>query len=280
LSESKKPKKIVVALDGSIAAQNAAEIAIQIAKAESYLVEAYYIVDEPLILDPYADHAKELGTELGVASRAQQIEWFEKRGFSILDQFQEKCSMQGIPVVTKVLLGGVPDLALDKAKEIYFLALGRRGNSHASETDHLGENFRQIAHYANVPLIIGGDIITPIKRLFLVYDGSHNADLALKLSLQFERSFSAKVTIGLTGHMYLEDDPDALLFRLSEGGIEKSNIVDLRSKPVSKVVKMIAQKQSDLIIMGGYHHPEIMEWLAGSPNDQILKKSQIPAVIA
>jgi nucleotide-binding universal stress UspA family protein len=280
LSESKTPKKIVVALDGSVTAQNAAEIAMHIAKTETYLVEAYYIVDEPMILDPYTDFAKELGKDLEVASRSQLIEQFEILGFSILDQFQAQCGELGLPVITKVLVGGVPELILDRAQDISFLALGRRGNSHTSEIDYLGKNFRQIAHNANVPLIVGGDIYAPIKRLFLAYDGSPKADLALKLALQFEKSLSATATIGLTGHMYLEEDPDALLFRLSEGGIEKSNIVDLRSKPARKVVKMITQKQSDLIIMGGYHHPEIMEWLAGSPNDQILKKSPLPAVIA
>jgi nucleotide-binding universal stress UspA family protein len=280
LSESKIPKKIVVALDGSVTAQNAAEIAMHIAKTETYLVEAYYIVDEPMILDPYTDYAKELGKDLEVASRSQLIEQFETLGFSILDQFQTTCGERGVPVITKVLVGGVPEMILERSQDISFLALGRRGNSHTSNTDYLGENFRQIAHNAKVPLIIGSDIYAPIKRLFLVYDGSPKADLALKLALQFEQLFSAKATIGLTGHMYLAEDPDALPFRLSEGGIEKGNIVDLRSKPVSKVVNMIAQEQSDLIIMGAYHHPEIMEWLVGSPNDQILKQSPVPAVIA
>jgi len=273
-------QKIVIASDGSITARNAVNVAIKIAQAESLLIEGFYVVDEPLILDPYADYAKELGSDRGVASRAQQIEWFEELGSSILDKLQDQCATQEVPIITKVLLGGVPEIILDKARQISFLALGRRGNTHADIRDHLGENFRHIAHHVQVPLIVGGDELTPLKRLFLVYDNSEKANLALKLALELGKSLAATVTVGISGHLYLEDDPDSLLFRFTEGGIAKDQIVDLRSKPVHEVVETITEKQSDLIIMSSYRHPEIMEWLVGGPNDQILRQSPLPAVIA
>jgi nucleotide-binding universal stress UspA family protein len=273
-------QKIVVAVDGSVTAQNAVEVAIQIARAESQLVEGFYVVDEPLILDPYADYVKELGSDRGMASRVDLLECFKELGLSVLDQLRDQCASLGVPVITEVLTGGIPEIILDQARQASFLALGRRGNRHASVSDHLGENFRQIAHYADVPVIVGGDTVTPIKRLFLIYDGSEKANLAFKLALRFEQTLAAKVTIGLTGHMYLEDNPNDLLFRLSEGGIAKNDLVDLRSKPVYKVVETITERQADLIIMAGYRHPEIIEWLVGSPNDQILRQSSLPAVIA
>ena len=273
-------KKIVIASDGSSTARNAAEVAIQIAQAEAQLIEGLYIVDEPMILDPYSDYAKELGSDRGVASRAAQLEWFEELGTSVLDQLQDQCAAHEVPVVTKVILGGIPEIILEKAKQTTFLALGRRGNSHANIIDHLGENFRHIAHHAQVPLIVGGDSVSPLERLFLVFDGSEKANHALELAFQLSKTLSAQLTIGLTEHAYLEDDPDSLLFRFSEGGIAKENLVDLRSKPVEKVVEAIVKYQADLIVTGGYRHPEIMEWLVGSPNDQILRQSPLPVVIA
>jgi len=280
MTNTSTSQKIIVASDGSRTARNAVEVAVQIARAEALLVEGFYVVDEPLIMEPYTAYTKELGSDHGVASRANLIDWFEKRGNVVLDQLQEQCASQEVPVITEVLLGGIPELILDKAKQITFLALGRRGQTHADETNYLGKNFRHIAHHAQVPLIVGGDSASQLQRLFLVYDGSKKVDAALRLALQLTKALTATLTVGVTEHSYLEDDFNALVSRFSEGGIAKDYIIDLRSKPVEKVVDEIHEHESDLIVMGSYRHPEIMEWLVGSPNDQILRQSPIPAVIA
>ena len=191
-------QKIVVATDGSLTARNAATVAIQIAQAEALLIEGLYIVDEPLILDPYTDYVEKIGVDPGITSRASLIKWFEKRGNSALDQLQQQCASQNVPVVTKVLLGGIPDVILEKVDQVSFLALGRRGDRHDAVTDHLGENFRQIAHHAQVPLIVGGDKVTPIKRIFLIYDGGQRAEIALRLSLQLTQALSATLIVGVT----------------------------------------------------------------------------------
>jgi nucleotide-binding universal stress UspA family protein len=280
MTKTSASQKIIVASDGSRTARNAVDVAVQIARAESLLVEGFYVVDEPLIMEPYTAYTKELGSDHGVASRANLIEWFEKRGTAVLDQLQEQCASKEVPVITEVLLGGIPELILDKAKQITFLALGRRGHTHADETNYLGKNFRHIAHHAQIPLIVGGDTARPLQRIFLVYDGSKQVDAALRLALQLNQALSATLAVGVTEHSYLEDDFDALVSRFSEGGIVKENIIDLRSKPAEKIVEAIHEHQSNLIVMGSYRHPEIMEWLVGGPNDQILRQSPLPAVIA
>ena len=82
---------LLVADDGSPAAQAAANVAVQIAKSRDLLVRGLYVVDEALILDTYADHRRELGNVPEVTSRDDLIAWFKKQGESALRELEARC---------------------------------------------------------------------------------------------------------------------------------------------------------------------------------------------
>jgi nucleotide-binding universal stress UspA family protein len=271
-------KKIVVALDGSDTARNAAETAIQIAAAASLMVEGFYIVDENLILDPYANYSKELGSDPGLISRDSLVELFEQVGFPLLDQLENLCISYDVRCITNLLFGGVPELILENARQASFLALGRRGNSHAAEKDHLGGNFHRIAHHAKIPMIVGGDSLLPIKQILWLYDGDPSS-LATYWVSTLQDAFSGKLMVGLMGENDSNDGPETIDAKLVSMGINVDVAVDLRSKAMDEIVAATNDSQADLIIMGGYHRPEIVAWLIGSPIDEILRGNPLPVLI-
>jgi nucleotide-binding universal stress UspA family protein len=46
------------------------------------------------------------------------------------------------------------------------------------------------------------------------------------------------------------------------------------------LLETIIGSGADLLLIGGYHHPELLEWLSGCRIDQILRKTQLPVLIA
>lgn len=279
MEKTNMKKKIVVALDGSNTARNAAETAIQIAAATSLIVEGFYIVDEHLILDPYANYSKELGSDPGLVSRDALIDKFEQVGFPLLDQLEKTCLLKDVNCITNLLLGAVPELILENARQASLLALGRRGNGHASEKDHLGENFHRIAHHANIPVIVGGDLVRPIKRVLWLYDDVEQSNLASTWVSILQQAFSAKLMVGLMGEKEKNYQPEILDTKFASMGINVDRILDIRSKPIDEVLVAANAAQADLIIMAGYRRSGIVAWLVGSPVDEILRGNPLPVFV-
>lgn len=72
--------KILVAVDGSPSARSAAGVAIQIAQARSLSIDGLFIIDEGLLLNPYADFQHELGNISDDISRDHLMAVFKMRG--------------------------------------------------------------------------------------------------------------------------------------------------------------------------------------------------------
>jgi len=270
----------LVVLDGSITAQNAAHLAAQIAKAEGQDVLGLFIVDDALILDRYASYQEELGWDEEPKSRAELVEWFEEDGNLVLEQLTEFCDEVDVPVETQILFGGIPELILDYAANAQMLTMGRRGKEHANDHGYLGSHFRHIAHHARIPLLVGGDTDQPIRSMYLLFDGSPCFDQAIDWAVRLQRDLSTKVNFSA---MDQEDQhkmsPD-FQEQLSQHGLTDYHYYPQPENSIQGVLEALTESGSDLIIVGGYRHPEVLEWMVGGRTDQLLRQSQLPVLIA
>jgi nucleotide-binding universal stress UspA family protein len=273
-------KKILVALDGSMIAENAAKIALQIAQANHLEILGLYIVNEPLIFDPYADHFKELGQDRESVSRAKLIDWYEDVGSEALDRLRELCTQEDILVETELLLGDVPDLILKNSGQVSYLALGRRGNSHMSSPDLLGDNFKHVAHHAKVPLIVGGDEGKQINRIFLFYDVMKISDQALNEAKRIQRTMQTDLVVGIQAQSQSEVNLEELRNRLTDQDFKIENIIVIVGKSIEEILTVLDRNKVDLLIMSRYQHTEPFSWLVGSPIDQLLRKTTLPVILA
>ncbi len=280
MDNSNASEKILVALDGSLIAENAANIALQIAPANHFEVLGLYVVDEPLILDPYADHFKELGYDEETASRAKLIDWYEDVGSRALDRLRELCTQKNIFIETELLLGDVRALILKNAEQASYLALGRRGNSHMPSPDQLGENFKHIAHHVKVPMIVGGDVSRPIKRMLLLYDQDRITDSTIDLLNRIQKTLQADLIIGAQGSAKTGGNLAILQDRLSEHGLKIEKVIDLVAISMEEIGDVLDRNLVDLLFMSRYQHSEIISWLADSPVDQILRQTPLPVILA
>lgn len=273
---------LLVAEDGSRAAQAAANVAIQIAQSQESLVSGLYVVDEALILDTYADYQRELGSIPEVSSRAELTTWFRKQGDGALKWLEGRCQAAQVAVTTDLLFGGVADMVLQKAGQAQLLALGRRGHGHASDSGHLGRNFRAIAHHTSRPMVVGGDEERPVQRLLLAYNGGAHAQHALAWTTLLQRTLHSDVlvlSVKENGHTSRNMSSE-MVDQLNQGGLSNYRFLSREGQPASQIVAAAAENEVDLIVMGRYRHTALLEWLVDNTLDRVLRHTPLPVLVA
>jgi nucleotide-binding universal stress UspA family protein len=277
--------RIILALDGSPLAQAAAMVAIQIAHSQKWAIQGLYVVDEVLILEPYANYRAELSSVESLAGRQEVLATFEAHGNLALQWLEEACRAAGLPLADELVVGGVTEMVLQRAKGVTLLALGRRGKGHAATPTHLGSHFRAIAHHASCPLLVGGDVQRALQRLLLAYNGSGRAQQALIWAGRLQRSLAAEVTV-----LAVQEDDNVDLAQswleevqahLPPAGLQHCRFLKRKGQPAAEIVAVAAEKQADLILMGGYRHrTALLEWLSGSTVNRVLRATPLPILIA
>jgi len=274
-------KTLLVADDGSPAAQAAANVALQLAQSRDVLVRGLYIVDEALILDTYADYRRELDNVPEVTSRDDLIACFKKQGESALRELEARCQAAQVAATTDLLFGGVPEMVLREAGQAQLLALGRRGHGHADDAGHLGHNFRAIAHYTSQPMVVGGDEERRVQHLLLAYNGEH-AQHALAWTNLLQRTLHSEVlvlSVKENGHTSRNMSSE-MVDQLNQGGLSNYRFLSRKGQPASQIVAAAAENEIDLIVMGRYRHTALLEWLAGSTLDRVLRHTPLPVLVA
>ncbi len=278
--------KILVALDGSAAANAAARVAIQIAQARSLSIYGLSIIDEAVLLNPYADLQHEWGGMSDDLPRDHLMAVSKLRGNEALRWLEDQCRAADVPVCTELMLGGVSELILREAGKCDMLSLGRRGGQRDHQSDHLGHNFRRITHHVRCPVIAGGDSHgRSLKRLLLAYDddggGQCAEECGMECAASLQRALSGDVIV-LAMQRQDERPPRwemAIKACLSRGGLQDYNLVIRTGVTASAITAVSITHHADLIIMARYQRNAFLEWLTGSTADTILRNSALPVLM-
>jgi nucleotide-binding universal stress UspA family protein len=272
---------ILVALDGSQSSRAAASLATEIAHRENLLIHGLYVVDGVLVMDEYVSLEEEQGIHQGEQSgSSERAALLEAQGDTELRWLEERCLTQGVPVETDLMFGGMPDLIISRAQTARLLALGRKGPSHANDATYLGHNLRNVAHHVPVPLLIGGDALTPIRRMLLAYDGSAPARHALFWAGILQRIWQSHLLVMSVAEenaspRWLEEMQEDV----GESDLENYRFIGRQGDPAAQMALAIIDEKADLVIMGGHQHSALVEWFTGSTLDRVLRDTQVPIFV-
>jgi len=212
------------------------------------------------------------------------MEWFEIQGEVALQWLETRCNDSGVPVSTELLAGGVPELILRKASNAQLLAIGRCGHGHKDDPNALGHKFRNIAHHAHMPLLVGGKAERSLRRLLLAYHGRAHADRALTWTIRLQQALSAEV-IALVVDEESNSHPvrsemEEIEIRLAQSKLNQYRLLSTQGQPADKIAELAASIDADLILVGSYRHRAFVEWLMGSTVDRLLRATSLPVLIA
>ncbi|MEJ2747046.1 MAG: universal stress protein [Anaerolineae bacterium] len=272
---------ILVALDGSRPSQVAASLAIQIAKQEKLLVRGLYVVDELLVVEIETDPEKELGYKPGeVLLPDERAQLLQNQGDNALRWLEERCQENEVPVRADLMFGGMPDVIINEAEKVRLLALGRQGQAHDNDGAHLGGHFRAIAHQSPVPLLIGGETLSPIRRILLAYDGSLPAKHALVWASLLQHIWQSHLLVvsvadAVAPQQWLAEMEE----QVNDSGLKNYRFIGHQGDAADQILVTVSEENVDMIVMGGHQHSALLEWLTGSTLDQVLRNTSLPVFV-
>jgi nucleotide-binding universal stress UspA family protein len=280
--QTREPGTILVATDGSRLAQATANFAIDLAQRENLKIHGLYVVDEVLVLDGYINYQAELGKEIPKKSNIKLVEMFEEQGTAAIQWLEERCLDAGVPVTSEMLFGGVAESIVEGARQVEILTLGRRGHGHSDSPGRLGRMFRTIAHRSAAPYLVGGDVVRPVKRLLLGYDGTEKAKRALSWAARFQQDYNCE-TLVVSVAQEVQSQRDWLSEMRAD--VEAGDLVNYRfiireGEPANEIAAVAEENQVDFVVVGRYQHSALVDWLTGSNLDRILRQSPLPIFAA
>lgn len=279
-SDGGSPGRIVVATDGSSAAQAAAGLAIDWAAALQSPVRALYVVDSGLIWHEFADYRRELGLDGEEISREEAVACFEEQGDLALRWIEQRCRSARVAVSGDLLLGSVSDVLRQNAQGSRLLAIGKRGQAHAHDSGHLGRHLRSIAHHAPVPLLVAGEDVRPVRRLLLVLENGHIPSGLLDWTKLLHGKISVEA-VALESQGEGERSGDELGDRLSQLGLTSNVLVDNQLQDAAGILGAAERYQADLILMGrDFRHHGLRERFAERVADSVLAGTRLPVLLA
>jgi nucleotide-binding universal stress UspA family protein len=274
------PGKVLLAIDGSPSARSAAYAAAQLASVMHWGLHALYVVDITQVYDMYGNVQRELSElESDMLPTQRRITLFEEQGTLALTEVQGVCEALNVSITTEMIAGNVADIILDNAPKYKLLTLGQRGNRHPGDSEHLGSNFRKIAHHSSIPVLIGekGGARKKFQRLLLAYDGSELSRLALAWVDRLQRLFSKIMVVSVA-----ENTKDAETWlderrkEVAASALANPEFIGEQGKPAEIIAAMAASQHADLIAMGAYQHSQFLEWVKDSTLSNVLREVHLP----
>jgi hypothetical protein len=220
-----------------------------------------YVVDIADALEPYTPIDREL-SELGDEhpENEQCLTLLEEQGTLALEDVKGICESLHVPLATELMAGDIPTVILDSVYRYNLLALGRRGNRHKGEVEHLGSNFRAIAHQAGTSLLIGARENAPqnFQRLLLAYDGSELSRCGLGWTEYLQSLFHEIDVLYVEKEQVAQDRISTRQQEIKDSALIHDQIIQEWGEPGQSIASTAVALKMDLVVMGGYGHSHLL----------------------
>lgn len=272
-------KRILVATDGSEAAQRGLDYAMSLASALKARLTAIYVVDIKLLEGPFLrDLNATMGTAPVLNFQDTIATLLNDRGKAALENFQSACTAQGIEADTVLETGVVHHSILEQAELADLLVLGR-GGEHSDWLEGLmGSTTEAVIRRAKLPVAVTGCTKPITDGILLAYDGSPHASQALKVAVQLASDTKAPLKLLLVGgeeckaaaaeaQSYLNDHAISATLEFRDG------------ESAAKIVEYAQDVGAGLLVIGAYGHTRVRELLVGSTTTQVVNHAPCPVLL-
>lgn len=283
--------KIVHASDGSKYAFDALTLALAIARQNNSELHIVCVEEIPYLPEFIAE-VREATTAV-----AQKIQGIFQRARAIAEQ-------QNVTLHTHTIAGhpvrDIVRLAADLKADL--LVIGARGHSALYER-MIGSKADRIVQLAPCPVLV---VKLPVeksdspvfKKILVANDGSKHGVQALTLALGLAQQNNSELNMVCVEEIpYLSESVDesremaAIVARRIEGVFQRAraraeeyrltlNTHLLKGHPVRTIVKLAADLNVDLLIVGARGHSALYVRMIGSQADRIMKLAPCPVLVA
>jgi nucleotide-binding universal stress UspA family protein len=270
------PKYILIATDGSQPSRTAARAAIQIAKKQAIAAFGLYVVGSRIVMNDGAALKSELNGEVESIETDDLVDQFRVQGDEALNWLEELCLEEGVIVSSEILFGGIPEMINERSKHASLLSIGRRGHLHGDDPLTLGENFRAALSHQSIPWLIGGELTTNFRRIWIILMEQGESEPLLSWGRQLQDLFSCDVLISaFQGEERLSEEASAAIEHFTKDSFISSTRVIGPIQSTADIINTLATYRVDLLVMEGFHRNILGRWPEKHPVEDILRKSEV-----
>lgn len=273
-------KDIVVNIALARAHDPAAAYAISVAQTLEAHVTGVVFVYDPVISPSIMDGVSADWIE---AQRAES----QAMAQSAIDRFEHAAALAGLSFRHRVIeatLGGATDLFGRIGRRFDLTVVGQKEPDHLSPADMFVEAalFESGRPLIVVPYIQKAGL--SLDRVLVCWDGSRTAARAMGDALPFlHRAKAVDVVIVATGRAKSDEIPGAdIAHHLARHNInvEVKRIVAEDVDVPNTVLSYAADVSAELIVMGGYGHSRLREFVLGGATRGILNSMTVPILMS
>jgi nucleotide-binding universal stress UspA family protein len=199
---------------------------------------------------------------------------------SIREQFEQRCQQFGIPGEMSIEVGEITPTIIARAtfSDLVIIHIAHPPGDHPIHRMESG--IRKLVQRCPRPILAIPEVSERLETLLVAYNGSPKAAEALYAAAYFASRWEVPLVV-LTVAEPEKVKPNIInhaRYYLRSHGI-KTTFIQEKGDIASTILATAHHHQADMIFMGGYSRPPIMEMVFGSSLDAVLAESQIPVLI-
>lgn len=220
------------------------------------------------------------------AMAAEQTRYSHEKASALLSAAETSGRNRGVAVETtrtRTYPGGAGELAAEQARLHGFVIVPLRPGDGASVP--LAE---AVIFGSGRPVLVlppgPPDSVARLDRAIVAWDGSRAAARAMADALPFLARCEAVSVIAVAGEKRLPDrsDPLAAAQALARWGVQaRAERVDARGQTAGAALSaLLRERGANLLVMGGYGHSRLRDFVLGGATRSILADPPVPALLS
>ena len=198
----------------------------------------------------------------------------------IRKRFQQRCSETGTQGDLVITVGDVARTICERARFTDIVVTNLAYPPGPGPFDRLESGFHDLIQHSPRPILATPNTVSSFSKALLAYDGSPKADEALFIATYLSAKWDIPLVVVAVNQKKFQ--ASRLLARtekyLHAHGIQ-ATYVEKNGSPAEIILRTSGEQQCDLLLMGGYGSPPILEVFKGSVVDQVLRQSETPVFI-
>lgn len=281
-------RQIIACVDRSDYATAVADCASWVSRQIHAPIEFLQVIDRHLEQGSGEDHSGAIGMDAQenllnklLTSESEQSKKAREQGRLFLNALRERVLEQGVAVANSRLRHGtLVDCLIERQDDARVVVLGRRGKSTDAANKPIGRSFEAAVRAVNRPVMgVHAQFKEPSRFLF-AFDGSAVSKRGVKTVLESQLFKGLQGTLLMVGVKNPQGDKllEQAARELTDAGVP-TEFHRALGDTVSELVKGLERHQADLLVMGAYTHSPLRKLFFGSTTTDILKATQVPALL-
>jgi len=272
---------ILVAVDSSVHARAALEHAVELGRPYRSRMTGLYVLDiRYLEMPPYLDYSYAFEAVPPTLAPLDVMERFRVKAERILNDFREAVERAGLAVETRTEEGVPSQVIADVGDAHDLIVMGKRGEHAKWGRDLLGSTAESVVRRSASPVLLVEAETRPLRKALVLFDGSHSANRALKLSADLAARARVELKV-----MTVDDDGDRGRITQDEaraylGQLDlKATYALLPGRADKVAAASLADDPADVLILGMRGHSALHDLILGSTAVHLMRSLELSVLL-